>query len=286
MSEEQTRDVSEAVLPVMTEAELANWQRSQGTKVICHRDRHWKQTYLGFYQPIHLLARLSSEQATCPAFLHWGFQATLCEADAANANASMPVHLLTNLKDYDVPILPSKRRTQLRKCQRLVEIVELTGSRLLQEQGYEVMVSTVTRTGYGNIPSKQKYMAGLVDYVTPGRRLILAGLINDKLGGYLTGYVVNDTAYMEDLIIATEVLSTNIVTGLVFEFVQICRRSGLIREVYYGLHSREDSALCVFKEGMGFPVKHIPTQIEMNQMIGKFIRWRYPDKYYRLTGRE
>lgn len=83
----------------------------------------------------------------------------------------------------------------------------------------------------------------------------------------------------------TEVLTTNITTGLVVDFVQVCRRSGEISEVVYGLHSREDFLLCQFKEGLGFPVKHLPTKVMMNMVIGKIIQWRWPHKYYRLTGR-
>lgn len=129
-------------------------------------------------------------------------------------------------------------------------------------------------------------MAGLDSYVAPERRLILAGLIDDKLGGYLTGYAVNETAYMEDAVLATEALSTNIGTGLRFEFVQICRRYKRICEVVSGLHAREDRELCVFKEGMGFPVKHVPAKVKMNPIFEKIIRWRYPHKHYRLTGHD
>ncbi len=285
MSDLQTRDVSEAVLTSMTEEEFANWRREQGAHVACHRGRYWEEIRPGFYQPIHWMARLSAEQATRPAPLSWGFRATLCEDEAA-ANGSMPVHLLSDVEDYDLQSLPSTRRRHIRKCHKRVKIVELTSPALLQEQGYEVLLSAVTRTGYGKLPSRKDYLAGLADYITPGRRLVLAGLIGDKLGGYFTGYAVSGTAYMEDTIIATEALSTDMSSGLQFEFVQVCRRSGEIREIVSGQHSPEDSGLCAFKEEMGFPVKHVPTKVRMNPIMGKFIRWCRPHVYYRLTGHD
>ncbi|MBD2517767.1 hypothetical protein H6G93_22865 [Nostoc sp. FACHB-973] len=270
----------------MTEEECADWYRKRGTHVIRHRDRYWKETVRGFYQPLHWLARLSAQEANSPTLLSWGFQATLSEVDATAANASMPIHWLPNLENYDFQSLTSNRRNHLRRCYKRVNIVQLDKSTLLQQQGYEVFLSALKRTAHRQILSKKDYLAGVADYVVPEKQLILAGLNGDELLGYVTGYAVNSIAYIDEVIIATEALPTNIGTGLLFEFAQVCRRSGLIRELVNGLHSREDEKLCVFKEGMGFQVKHIPAKVQMNPIIEQFIQWRYPDKYYRLVGHQ
>lgn len=116
--------------------------------------------------------------------------------------------------------------------------------------------------------------------------MILAGLIDGKLGGYIEAHAVDGTAYIQSVYVATEALSSYIGTGLVFDFVQICQRSDKIHQIVYGQHSREDEALCVFKDGMRFPVKHIPAKVRINPLVGNFIRWRNPNSYYRLTGRD
>ncbi|MEH1774317.1 MULTISPECIES: hypothetical protein [unclassified Nostoc] len=286
MSFQQIQDVSAAVLTSMTEEECADWHRKRGTHVIRHCDRYWKETVRGFYQPLHWLARLSAEEATFPTSLSWGFQTTLCEIDTTIANASMPIHCLPNLENYDLQSVTANRRNHLRRCYKRVNIVQLNELTLLQEQGYEVFLSALKRTAYRQIPSKKDYLTGLADYVAPEQRLILAGLNGADLCGYVTGYAVNGIAYIDEVIIATEALSTYIGTGLLFEFAQVCRRSGLIRELVNGLHSREDEKLCIFKEGMGFQVKHIPAKVEINPIIERFIHWRYPHKYYRLVGHD
>jgi len=99
------------------------------------------------------------------------------------------------------------------------------------------------------------------------------------------GYAIGSTAYMDSLILATEYLSTQIGTALVYDFVQICRRSSGIHEVVYGLHSREDSNLVIFKERMGFPVVHIPSIVHIDPFISTMLRRYKPHVYYRLTGR-
>lgn len=280
----QIRNISASTLTSMTEAELADWYRQQGKIVLCHNDRYWEAIFPGFYQPIHWLARLKTEQATSPTILGWGFRTTLHDADAASANGTMPIHLLSDVEGYTLKRFSSNRRRHLRKCHEQVQIVELVDPTPLQEQGYEVVLSATQRTQYLQAPSRKDYLATLSNYIDPSHRLVLAGFINGKLGGYLAGYAVDQTAYFENLYIATEVLTTNINFGLVYEFVQACRRSNIF-EVVNGLHSPEDQPLCVFKESIGFPVQQIPSKVWIHPIAESLIRWKYPYKYYRLTGK-
>ncbi|MBH8562383.1 hypothetical protein I8748_09460 [Nostoc sp. CENA67] len=83
----------------------------------------------------------------------------------------------------------------------------------------------------------------------------------------------------------TEALANYISHGLTFEFVQACRRSGQICEVVHSPHIPEDPGLIAYKEAMGFPVVQIPAKVEMNPVIKNFLRWKYPHKHYRFTGR-
>jgi hypothetical protein len=286
MGDLDIRDVSEAVINSMTETEMASWRRNQGAHIICHRGCYWEEVVPGFYQPIHVMARLKAEEATRPTPLCWGFRAALQEEDVAANKGSVPVHLLSNVVDYDLQSLPKKRRTDLRKCRKRVKIVQLIGPKLLQEQGYEVFCSSLQRTKHKKLPSKEAYLASLEDFTTDKYRLVLAGIIEGKLGGYIDGYAVNGTAYMVSGYYATEALPTSMVTGLNYEFVQICRRSGDIHEVVDGLHLREHPALDLPKQKMGFPVKYVPSKVWISPIIKSFIRWRYPHKYYRLTGHD
>ncbi|PPS43314.1 hypothetical protein [Chroococcidiopsis sp. TS-821] len=268
----------------MTEQEMVNWRRQQGAHIIYHHGRYWEEVVPGFYQPIHLMARLSTEEATRPTPWCWGFRAALDTKDAVTANGSVPVHLLSDVANYDLQSLPQKRRTHLRKCYKFVTIVQLTGPALLQQQGYEVFRSSLQRTKHKKPPSKATYLASLKNITPDKYRLVLAGLIGDKLGGYIDGYAVNGTAYMVNGYYATDALPTSIVTGLSYEFVQVCRRSGKIHEIVDGLHVRENATQDLPKKTMGFSVEYIPSKVWINSVMKNLVRWRYPHKYYRLTG--
>ena len=98
--------------------------------------------------------------------------------------------------------------------------------------------------------------------INPGRSLVLAGMVEGRIAGYLVAKAVDGTAYIDEVFLATESLPTNVGSGLVFEFMQVCRRAG-IREVVYGLNSREDAALSRYKHEMGFPVVNVPARIWM-----------------------
>lgn len=281
----QVRDASEATFAVLTEREYAERRRAEGARVIHHRGHYWEQIGApGFFQPIHLLARLTPEEATSPTPLSWGYRAALTPETADAANGTVPIERLTNLASYDFNSLISSRRNRLRKCQRLVKIVQVTGPALLMDQGYEVVVDALSRTQHKKPPSREQYQTELQRYFRSDHWCVLAGLIDGKLGGYIDGYVVEGIAYGFNAYYASWALPTNISTGLLFEFAQVCRRLGKVQVFLGGLHSREMPQLCKFKEDMGFIVEHIPARWEMNPLAQAFIRWRRPHAYYRLTG--
>jgi hypothetical protein len=285
MNSLQIGQTSETEVCPMSEADAANWYREQGVPVVYHRGRYWKETKFGFYEPIHLLARLKAEQTTCPKLLSLGFRASLCDEAIQVANGTIPVHLLSNLESYDFQSLSSKRRNHLRRCYKRATIVQLFSPALLQEQGYEVYCSAETRFGNSNVLSKEVYLSQLEKDLSFKQRYIFAGLINNKLGGYMITYAVDQTAYVEQVLIATEALPSDIGTGLIFEFAQACRHSGKIREIVYGYDTPKDPALGIFKEGMGFPVRRIPSKVRVNPLIDPILRWRYPSAYYFMTGK-
>lgn len=283
---EQTRDVSAAGLHSLTEHELADWRRDQGYHVSRRGGRFWIESPRGFLQPLHWVARFSCKEACAPVALAWGFRAVLVESEAAAANGALPVHILSDVAGYGLQTLSSNRRNHLRRCHKRAIIVEITGPAPLRQQGYEVLQSALARTGYGRAGSRADYLASLEQYVAPERRVVIGALVKNKLGGYLAGFAVDHTAYIEQVHLSTEALSDYIGIGLVFEFVKVCQRTAGIREIIYGQHSREDEPLCIFKERIGFPAKRLPTRVKVNPVMARFLRWRYPHCYYRLTGRE
>lgn len=290
---EHMRDASAAMLHSLTEDELATWRRHQGYRVCPHRGRFWMELPRGFLQPLHWMARFSSEEARPPAALSWGFRTVLSQEEADVANGALPVHVLSDVAGYTIESLSSNRRSHLRRCYKRASIVEITGPLPLRQQGYEVFQSALKRTAYGRPQPKEDYLADLekwfrdsccAEAVAQKRGVVLGVLINSRLGGYLRGFAVDGTAYIEEVYLATEALPHYVGIGLIFEFVQMCRRSQGILEVIYGQHSREDESLCSFKEKTGFPVRRFPTRFKVMPIVGTILRWRYPHKYYRLTG--
>ncbi|WP_223757527.1 hypothetical protein [Myxococcus sp. RHSTA-1-4] len=285
MSNPHVRDASEAVFSVLTEAELAKRRSEEGVRVIQHGGHFWEEAGApGFFQPVHLLARLRPDEATRPTPLSWGYRAALTPESAGAANGSVPIERLKDLASYDVSSLSANRRNKLRKCQRLVRVVQLTGPELLLEQGHEIAVEALSRTRHRKPPSREDYVAEVKRYFQGNHWCVLAGLVDGRLGGFLTGYAVDGIAYGSSAYYATWALPTNISTGLVFEFAQLCRRSGKVQMLVGGLHSREVPQLSQFKDDLGFVVDPIPIRWDMNVLAQAFIRWRRPHAYYRLTG--
>ncbi|WP_224367199.1 hypothetical protein [Hyalangium versicolor] len=282
---QQVRDASAATFDVFTEKELAEHRRQEGARVISHGGHYWEQKGApGFFQPVHLLVRLTPEEATRPTPLSWGYRAALAPEAAEAANGTVPVVRLPDLESYGPDCLSSNRRNKLRKCQRLVQIVQVTGPALLAEQGYDTVVDALARTQHKKPPTRESYLADIQKYFRSFHWCVLAGLIDGKLGGYLDGFVVDGIAYGVNAYYATWALPTNISTGLVFEFAQICRRFGNVHTLVGGLDAREVPQLRQFKDDMGFVVDPVPIKWDMNALAQTFIRWHRPHTYYRLTG--
>jgi hypothetical protein len=286
MPDKHFADASGAVLTPLTEPDLAAWLRDRGRKVVCHRGRWWTPTPAGFYHPVHHLARMTAEQATRPTPLCWGFRTTLADNQTHAANATLPVHLLSDVEYYDLQVLSPRRRNKIRNSRKEVAFVEFLAPDLLFDQGYEVVLSAHSRTGYGRLPSREEFRQKIATFFQPRRGLILGGLIDGRLGGFMTGHAVGSTAYVEEVFLHSDDLKSNIGIGLFFEWAQACRRSGKIREMVHGLHAREDDLLCQHKAGLGFTVVHVPARIWFAPLMEKIVRTKRPHAYYRLTGHD
>jgi hypothetical protein len=286
MPQPHVADASRAVLTPISEPDRAAWLHDQGRKVVCHRGRYWTTTPAGFYHPVHHLARMTAEQATRPTPFCWGYRTTLADDQAHAANATLPVHLLPGMDDYDLQALSPRRRNKVRNSRKQVTFIEFLGPDLLYEQGYEVVLSAHKRTSYGKLPSPAEFRQQIAAFFQPRRGLILGGLVDGRLCGFMTSYAVDATAYVDDVFLRNACLKSNIGIGLFFEWVQACRRSGRIREVVHGLHAREDASLCEFKEGLGLTVVHLPVRIWFAPLTETLVRIKRPHAYYRLTGHD
>jgi len=271
-------------LMVMTEAELASMRAEEGDTVVLHDGRYWRATFPGFYQPIHLLARIRAAEVTRPTPLCWGYRAALTDEDAHLAGGSIPVYVLNNIGTFTEDVLSRNRRSDLRRCRRHVEFRRLRDPSLVIEQGHGVFMSAVRRLGYWRPLNEVNYRKRMERRTRHGRRLIVAGFIDGKLEGYLDSYAVNGVLYPEEIIVATDALRTGIGTGLYVETIETGLRAGTVHDVCNGLHTPEDPELCHFKEGLGFRVVHVPARTVIPAPILAYINARRPATHYRLTG--
>ena len=279
------RDTAATQFAPATEKQFAERLNQFGKATVQHRGRYWRRMAWGFFEPVNYLARLDASEVSRPSWSCWGFRTSLAEGSRNLANGCMPMNLLADLQTYSAERLPAKRRSDLRKSERSVSFVQLTGPGLLQEQGYGVDLSAYRRTGFGKLPTPEHYRNPMKWYFPDEPHyLVIAGLVGDQLGGYLVASAIDDTVLIEKVSLATEHLPTAIGTGLLHQFIQICRRSPGLKQIVYGLLSPDQPSLVAFKEGMGFATTYEPAHIFMVPGARTLIRRKRPWTYYRLTG--
>lgn len=287
MISEQVFDLSDMVLEVATESELAEWLARYGTTVLYHRGRYWMASHWGFYQPVHWMARLQPDEIAKPTILCWGYRATLDDNAVASANAALPVHYFSHLGGFDASCLSKNKRNTLRIFQKNVQIRELNDLEEIVDQGYPLFLSSYNRTGYGRPGSRAAYRRLMARYVDAAFVSILGGFIKGRLGGYLISICVGKTAYLDTLIVGTAERPYQIGTGLKYAFLKYWGdQGGPVTEIIDGLHARENIGLCHYKEKMGFKILRVPSRVWFMPGAETLLKMRWPHKYYRLTGWE
>jgi hypothetical protein len=271
----------------MTEAGLAALRREDGMRVVTSVGRHWEEISRGFYQPVHLLARFRREEVRRPTLACWGYRAALTDEDAGSANATIPVHLLSDVGHFTEAGLGGSRTRDLKKCRRDVEIRRERDPALLVDQGYAVFMSQQRRTDFYSRPATEaEFKVRMDQQVSDVRRVFVVGVVDGKLGGYIQSFAVDGVLYAQELYVASEAMRTGIGTGLYVETIAIAARSGVIEEVCFGLHTPDAPGISAFKTSMGLKVVQVPARCSIPAPLDAFIRRRRPAAHYRLTGRQ
>lgn len=277
--------ISEAHLEPKSRSRFVECLERRGEKVARICGTYWRKTNPLFFDSLHWLARMPVSSVKKPHPLCLGFRTTVALDEADQVKGRMPIHLLggEDLAKYDEATLPSKRRNQLRKARKLVQFIQVIRPEAHLERLHEIVASAVTRIGYTQPPDFERYRRGIVRRVREDRDALLAGLVDGRLAGYFLVSVVEDVAYIEQVMLDTEYLSTDIGTGLTFETVRVIQRARQIQFVVYGLHSIENPSLTRFKEGMGFKVVEWPVKYWLSPLLKWYLSWRAPEKLYRIA---
>jgi len=286
MSRYDYPDASLATIAPLTEEQLAGQRARAGDKVRFAHGRYWREFGSGFWEALHWLARMTEGEARRPGPC-WGYRATLDDAAADGANASLPLHLIVDIAAHDESALPRDARYDLRRlARRGVRIVQLTDMRLFGDQGYEVMLDWRRRVGLaGPTPTRERYLQDVGRRLADDGWLVLAGIEDDRLLGYMTAWAVDDSAYLHESTVAAVGLGLGLSNALNVEAVQVLKRSGKVVRVTTGVHQPEMPSLTAYKIRHGFPVVHVPSRAWMVKPLDLILRARRPLAYYRLTGR-
>ncbi len=281
-----TGSAATADVRVMTEAEMAAMRAEEGARVAERDGRFWVETFRGFYQPIHQLGRHAFDDVTRPTSLCWGYRSALVEEDASRANGALPVHLQTRMDRLTEESFEESRRRDLRKCRKQVEIVRRPDPGVLVDGGWQVYRSAKERVPVGRVQSEHEYREDIELRAQDPRRIIVAGLIDGRVAGYMESYAVDGVFYGRDLYVATEATKTGIATGLYLETFRIAAAIPGIHSLCLGPVHTERPGLGRFKKMLGIPEVNVPARVVIPAPIRLFMRRSQPATYYRITGHQ
>ena len=286
-------DISETIRDLQIEPtsieKLAEWRISKHKNIIYRHDVFWEEIKKGFFQPLYLLQRLHASQIHFMSAKNWGIRAAVSMQDEHQATGTLTYYTLENFKQIEFVRFSKNRRKNIRKCFREVEIKEIRDEKILFEQGYDIVKSSLERTRHRkHIPEKKEYQKGCASYINPGdnSRMVLGGFRDHQLLGFLELYAVRDTINLVNLLVSTEALKYCVSPGLYFTAYLLGKQTDSIKQFFAGLSNPLDKELCVFKESMGQTLKSIPIICKMAFPTGLLMRVASPYYYHRLRGEE
>ena len=247
-------NASNATVHPIGEDDLARELLRDGQRLRFAHGRHWRDAGHGFFEPVHWLARFLTADAQPPGRC-LGFRYALDGTSSDQADGSLPVHLLTDVAGYREERLPHDARRYLRRLPSTgVRLVWVTDARLMRDQGYEVMMDWRRRVGRMRFaPDRERFIRSMERRLDDGSWLVLAGMRDGRLLGYMTAQVVDDTAYLYESKVATEGLRYRLSSALDHAAILAFQRSGSVSQVSAGLHQPELPGLTAYKLRPGFP---------------------------------
>jgi hypothetical protein len=273
---------AEAGVRVLTEQELAGWERERGRRISFRRGRYWSDHW-GFYRLLHFAATMPADLIGRPGATCWAYSVVLPDDEAQRANAWSPLHLVRDLAGFDESALDASARKQLRRCRTTVRLTRVSDPDLLRAQGWAIFSQNARRLSLEGMAEDQ-YLAGVDRLVGDRRRLILGAMDGDRLIAYLETFAVADTAYLDKIHLSDECQSRPVSGFLHFEASQVYRRSGLVGQVCAGLPSPERSGISEFKRRWGMPLVLMPARFWSPAPLRALLKAARPGAYYRAAG--
>ncbi len=263
---------------------FASWKKENGHDIIYNEGIYWEKIFQGFYQPAHIVQKLSLEQIHYPQFLHWGVRGVLQDSESSLANGLIHFYAFEHIKKFDITVFSHQRRSNVRKCFRNVDIREVKDEKIMMDQGYDVISSSLQRTNHLEIPSKDEYLKHCTAYINNGdnSHIILGAFLENRLLAYLDICAVEETAYLMNMYIHSDALNFSVSPGLFYSAFLLCRESEKITQVLAGGPTPDDNGLEIFKKRMGFTIVDVPTFCKMNKMVALLLRMKCPESYHQL----
>ena len=288
----QTEAVGFSTVPVVSEAQFSVLRRPDAVE---YKGRFWRPADASkglIYIPVNPLAVIKPEEAGFPVAASLGYRATV---DGAESNAVSHVHVMRELDSFGIDKIPNKYmrrdlRAVIRDPKVRVYMPTPENPGLLIEQAAQLHASSSAVQEYSPFGrhTREAFEAGLdASGFNSGNLLILAGLVEGKLAGYVTGLAVGDTAIAEMLVVGDSYKSTNVGTRLMYAFIEACQRTEGVDQIYNWRVEPSKPGISQYKERLGFPATAVPATVVLRPGLDgvfKAVRKFKPEIYKKLYG--
>jgi acetyltransferase (GNAT) family protein len=260
----------------------ASWMTQLGARVSDFKGQYWVANGRGLWSPVDELAVLDRASIGWPSSRALAYRAVV--GDPADSNAWVPFELVPDLSSYSEKRLTKNRRREIRRSLEVDEYRVMTDPELLLRDGWEVVSGAATISGQKIAKSKYAYRKGIERRFATDPQLVIAGVHQGELGGYILAHAIGHHASLTEIYVAPWARRSHLGSGLYWlALSELAKVSGL-EAAYLGMWFPEKPTLGFFKRSLGARIVDRPTYGKMRAPFGLALQRLRPNTYIRFGG--
>jgi hypothetical protein len=270
-----------------TVAEFADFERSQGQRIVTKGNIHWKQVRPFFFRPLVPFLEYQPAAVSPPLGSHLG-GCQFAVPQGSPANSLLNMLIFQNLDAYSLAALGRGRRRQIMAAARVFSIREITDMNEFTEKAFPIYLSFYERTEYQYKKERlnqfwfSRWAGSLYQF---GKFLILGAYRNGELDAIWTSRLVEDTVFSTSAFANAESLHLNVNSLLLHSIREAAASSRQAKQIFVGMYKYSGAhGVDDFYLDRGCRLIRQPAVLRVNPLAMAGLRVFRPKERMKLAG--
>lgn len=264
--------VPDSRFDVFAEEQLTAYLRTQGIRVVESRGHLWRNAAAPSpiarqdWTPLHRFVPLTRDEARFPLRSALAYRCLAAEP----VPTTFPYVVVRDIPNYDERRMTKDHARHVRRALERFEFVWLDSPDLLLEQGWQVASAAAAESGMVIARHEGEYRKQTIA-MFDAPPIVIAGLSEGRLAGYVTTYATGAEAVFEKIYIAPEFRKEGVGRGLYWNVLAGWAQTPGVQNVWTG-GTLPQRGVDRFKVSMGAVLEEVPVHAGMRAPLAMALR--------------